>query len=318
MNRRVQFDHYGPPDVLRVVAVPRPSAGSGQVLVQVAAAGINPGEIAIRNGAMEQMFPATFPSGQGSDFAGRVVETGPGVSEFAPGDEVVGWSDNRSAQADYVVSDPRHLTVKPPALDWIRAGALWAIGVTSFSAVRAVAVRPGEVVAVSAAAGGVGGLAAQLARRAGARVLGIASAASASRLRAIGVEPVAYGDGLADRLRLLAPDGIDAFIDTHGDGYVDLAVALGVAPGRIDTIIDFAAAQRHGTKTDASPQASTPDILATMAEHVAWGRLTVPIAAIYPLEQVRDAYAQLADGHVYGKIVLSTELAADAVPLGSF
>ena len=123
---------------------------------------------------------------------------------------------------------------------------------------------------MSAAAGGVGGLAAQLARRAGARVLGIASAASARRLRAIGVEPVVYGGGLADRLRSLAPGGIDAFIDTHGDGYVDLAVALGVTPGRIDTIIDFAAAQRHGAKTDASPQASTPGVLATMAEHVAW------------------------------------------------
>ena len=266
---------------------------------------------------MEQMFPATFPSGQGSDFAGRVVEAGPGVTGFAPGDEVLGWSDTRSAQADYVVSDRQHLTAKPPALDWIRAGALWAIGVTSFSAVRAVAVQPGEVVAVSAAAGGVGGLAAQLARRAGARVLGIASAASAGRLRAIGVEPVAYGGGLTDRLRSLAPDGIDAFIDTHGDGYVDLAVTLGVTPDRINTIIDFAAAQRQGTKTDASPQASTPDILATMAEHVAWGRLTMPIAAIYPLEQVQGAYTELAGGHVYGKIVLSTEMTADTPPLRS-
>ena len=267
-SRRVQFGHYGPAGVLRVVDVPRPSAGDGQVLVRVAAAGINPGEIAIRNGAMEQMFPAVFPSGQGSDFAGRIAEVGSGVTEFAPGDEVMGWSDSRSAQAGYVVSDRQHLTAKPPALDWIRAGALWAIGVTSFLAVRAVAVQPGETVAVSAAAGGVGGLAAQLALRAGARVLGIASAANAGRLRAIGVEPVAYGEGLANRLRSLAPNGIDAFIDTHGDGYVDLAADLGVTPDRIDTIIDFAAAQRHGVKTDASPQASTPDVLATMAEHV--------------------------------------------------
>ena len=154
MSRRVQFDRYGPADVLRVVDVPRPSVGDGQVLVRVAAAGINPGEIAIRNGAMEQMFPATFPSGQGSDFAGRVVEVGSGVTEFAPGDEVAGWSDSWSAQANYVISDRQHLTAKPRPLDWIRAGALWAIGMTSFSAVRAVAVQPGEVVAVSAAAGG--------------------------------------------------------------------------------------------------------------------------------------------------------------------
>jgi NADPH:quinone reductase-like Zn-dependent oxidoreductase len=144
MSRRVQFDHYGSDDVLRVVDVPRPAAGDGQVLVRVAAAGTNPGEIAIRNGAMEQMFSATFPSGQGSDFAGRVVEVGSGVTGFAPGDEVMAWSDRRSAQADYVVSDRQHLIAKPRALDCIRAGALWAIGVTSFSAVRAIAVQPGE------------------------------------------------------------------------------------------------------------------------------------------------------------------------------
>jgi NADPH2:quinone reductase len=310
MSRRVQFDCYGPAEVLQVADVPRPQAGEGQVLVQVVTAGINPGEIAIRNGRLDAMFPATFPSGQGSDFAGRVVETGPGVTELAPGDEVLGWSDNRSAQADYVLSDPRHLTARPAALDWIRAGSLWAIGVTSFSAVRAVGIRAGEVVAVSGAAGGVGRLAAQLARRAGARVLGIASAASAEQLQAIGVEPVAYGDGLASRLRELAPGGIDAFVDAHGDGYVDLAAAVGVAPDRIDTIIDFDAAQRLGAKTDASPQASNRDILATMAGYVAWGRLTMPIAAVYPLEQVRAAYTELAGGHVYGKIVLATEMPA--------
>ena len=194
----MQFDRYGPIDVLHVAEVPRSPAGEGQVLVEVAA-GINPGEIAIRNGAMEAMFPATFPSGQGSDFAGRVVETGPGVIGFAPGDEVMGWSGRRSAQADHVLSDPGHLIAKPPALDWIRAGAVSAIGVTSFSAVRAVAIRAGDVVAVSGATGGVGGLAAQLARRAGAQVLGIASAGHADLLRAIGVEPVAHGDGLGDR-----------------------------------------------------------------------------------------------------------------------
>ena len=222
MSRRVQFDRYGLVDVLHVAEVPRPSAGEGQVLVEVAAAGINPGEIAIRNGAMEAMFPATFPSGQGSDFAGRVVETGPGVTGFAPGDEVMGWSDRRSAQADHVLSDPCHLIAKPPALDWIRAGALWAIG-TSFSAVRAVAIRAGDVVAVSGATGGVEGLAAQLARHAGARVLGIASAGHADLLGAVGVEPVAYGDGLGDRLRSLAPNGIDAFVDA-------MAAATSISP----------------------------------------------------------------------------------------
>jgi NADPH:quinone reductase-like Zn-dependent oxidoreductase len=315
VSRRVQLDRYGSEEVLYIADVPRPVAAAGQVVVQVLAAGLNPGEIAIREGAMEAMFPARFPSGQGSDFAGRVVQVGPGVAGFAPGDAVLGWSDSRSAQADLVVSDPDHLVAKPPGLDWIRAGALWAIGVTSFAAVRAVGPRPGEVVAVSGAAGGVGGLAAQLARRAGARVLGIAGATSAERLRAIGIEPVIYGDGLASRLRGLAPDGIAAFIDAHGGGYVDLAIDLGVPPSRIDTIIDFAAAQRYGTRSDGSPQASSTDVLATMADHVAWGRLVVPVAAIYPLEQVRVAYTELAGGHVAGKLVLSTGLPADAPPL---
>ena len=116
MSRRVQFDRYGPVDVLQVADVPRPQAGEGRVLVQVVAAGINPGEIAIRNGALDAMFPATFPSGQGSDFAGQVVETGQGVTKFAPGDEMLGWSDSRSAQAGYVLSHPRHLTTRPAAL----------------------------------------------------------------------------------------------------------------------------------------------------------------------------------------------------------
>jgi NADPH:quinone reductase-like Zn-dependent oxidoreductase len=109
-GRRVQFDRYGPADVLQVVEVPRPRAGAGEVIVRVVAAGLNPGEIAIRNGALDAIFPAAFPSGQGSDVAGRVVETGPGVTGLSAGDEVLGWSDERSAQADDVVSDPRHLT----------------------------------------------------------------------------------------------------------------------------------------------------------------------------------------------------------------
>jgi D-arabinose 1-dehydrogenase-like Zn-dependent alcohol dehydrogenase len=144
MSRRVQFDHYGSADVLRVVDVPRPSADDGQVLVRVAAAGINPGEIAIRNGAMEQMFPTTFPSGQGSDFAGRVVEVGSGVTEFAPGDEVMGWSDSRSAQADHVVSDRQHLTAKPRALDWAKAGIMIKESTRPGSAYAAIMITPGH------------------------------------------------------------------------------------------------------------------------------------------------------------------------------
>src|SRR5882724_1966664 len=136
MPRAVRFDAYGDVDVLEVREVERPEPGPGQVLVEAIAAGINPGEIAIRAGLLHDRWPATFPSGEGSDFAGRVVATGAGATGFAAGDEVLGWSDERSSHADYVVVPPEHLTSKPLALDWVRAGGLFVAGVTAFAGVR--------------------------------------------------------------------------------------------------------------------------------------------------------------------------------------
>jgi NADPH:quinone reductase-like Zn-dependent oxidoreductase len=312
MSRAVRFDQYGDVDVLRIEEVERPRPAADQVLVEVVAAGINPGEISIRTGALHDRWPATFPSGQGSDFAGRVVEAGPSVTGFAVGDEVLGWSDHRSSHADYVVATEDHLTRKPLALDWIRAGALFIAGVTAYAEVRAVQPKEGETVVVSGAAGGVGSLTVQLARNTGARVLGIAGEGNAAWLRSVGVTPIAYGDGLADRLRQAAPSGIDAFLDTYGSGYVNLAVELGVDPSRINTIIDYAAAAKVGAKAEGSSTASDAEILAFLADELAWGRITMPIAAVYPLEAVRDAYAELAPRHTRGKIVLATELPADA------
>src|SRR4051794_8316481 len=312
MTRAVRFDQYGDVDVLRIENVERPQPAADQILVEVVAAGINPGEIAIRSGLLHDRWPATFPSGEGSDFAGRVVEAGGSVTEFAVGDDVLGWSDSRSSHADYVLVPADHLTRKPLALDWIRAGGLFVVGVTAYAAVRAVQPTAGEVVAVSGAAGGVGSLAVQLARNAGATVIGIASESNAGWLRSVGAIPVAYGDDLAERLRKVVPSGIDAFIDTYGDGYVDLAVSLGVDPSRIDTIIDYAAAQRVGAKAEGSSSASDAEILAFVAEEVAWGRVVLPVAAVYPLEAVREAYTELGARHTRGKIVLSMELAPDA------
>jgi NADPH2:quinone reductase len=301
MARAVRFDEYGDVNVLHVVDVPQPHPGSGEVTVEVVAAGINPGEIAIRTGALEPRYPGKFPSGQGTDFAGRVVEVGSGVSFFSPGDEVIGWSDWRSSQADYVTVPTDHLIMKPAAVDWDQAGGLFVAGVTAFAAVRAVDLHSGDTVAVSAAAGGVGSIAIQLAALAGAHVLGIAGDSRAPWLRSLGVEPVGYGDGLAGRLRALKPN---AFIDCFGGGYVDLAVELGVAPERIDTIIDYAAAQKAGAKSEASSEASTTESLGYLAGLVASGDLVVPVAATFPLEDVREAYTQLADRHTLGKIVL--------------
>jgi NADPH2:quinone reductase len=312
MSRAVRFDQYGDVDVLRVEDVEKPRPAADQVLVEVVAAGINPGEISIRTGLMHQMWPATFPSGQGSDFAGRVVEVGPSVTGFAIGDEVVGWSDWRSSHAEYVAVPADHLTHKPPALDWIRAGGLFVVGVTAFAAVRAVAPVAGETVVVTGAAGGVGSLTIQLARNTGAHVIGIASEGNADWLRSVGVTPVAYGDGLEGRLRQAATSGIDAFIDTYGGGYVELAVNLKVDPARINTVIDWAAAEKYAVKTEGSSAASDAESLAFMASEVAWGHISLPIAAVYPLEGVREAYTELAARHTRGKIVLSMDLAPDA------
>src|SRR5579859_4558149 len=164
--KAVRFDEYGGIEVLKVVDVPRPVPGAGQVLIQVKAAGINPGEAKIRDGLLQARWPATFPSGQGSDLAGLVAETGPGVTGFAVGDEVIGYTDNRASQAEYAVVEEQNLTARPAGVPWEVAGALFVAGATAYAAVRAVALTEGDTVVVSGAAGGVGSLAVQLARQA--------------------------------------------------------------------------------------------------------------------------------------------------------
>ena len=313
MPKAVQLTAYGGIDQLNIVDVEKAEAPPGEVVVRVVAAGINPGEMSIREGYLKDMWPMEFPFGEGTDFAGHVDTVGAGVTGFAAGDEVVGWTERRSAHAEYVSVPATQLIPKPPALDWYRAGSLFVVAATAFAAVRAIALKPGDVVAVSGAAGGVGSLAVQLARRTGARVIGLASPESAEFLRSVGVEPVAYGVGLADRLRELVPGGIDAFIDLFGNGYLDLAVALGVKPERINTIIDFAGAQKIGAKTDGSGAASTSDTLATMANLIAWGEIIMPLTAIYPFSAVRDAYTELARRKARGKIVLALDPALTEV-----
>jgi NADPH:quinone reductase-like Zn-dependent oxidoreductase len=302
----VRFDHYGDIYVLNVVDVERPVPAAGEALVRVKAAGINPGEASIRKGLMAEIFPATFPSGEGSDLAGVVEEVGPGVESVAVGDEVVGWTDGRASHAEFVVVPAEQLVPKPPGVSWEAGGALFVAGVTAYAAVRAVGLTQGDTVVVSGAAGGVGSLAVQLARNAGATVIGLASQAHHQWLRDHGVIPVAYeGGALADRIREAAGDGVDAFIDTFGGGYVQLAIEeLGVAPERVDTIIDWSAAQKYGAKTDGSAAGSSPEVLADLVGMIDRGELEVPIAKTYPLDQVRDAYRELEQRHTGGKIVL--------------
>lgn len=300
--KAVKFDRYGDASVLEVRDVERPEPEAGEVLVQVEAAGINPGEIAIREGAMHGQWPAEFPSGEGSDFAGVIESVGAGVTRFAVGDEVLGWVDTRSSHAEYVVAPEVHLAAKPEGLAWEVAGALYVGPMAGHAALAAVDPQPGDVIVVSAAAGGAGSTAAQLALQAGAKVIGLASEANHEWLRSRGIIPVAYGEGQEDRIRAVDGDGPDAFVDTFGGGYTDLAVGLGIDPARISTIIDFAAKERLGVQTTFS----TSDVaeLEKVAKLAASGDIEIPVQRTYPLEEVQGAYAELAKRRTRGKIVL--------------
>ena len=304
MPRAVQFDEYGGLDVLTVREIELPELGKEDVLVEVKAAGINPGEASIRKGLLAESWPSTFPSGQGSDLAGVVKEVGIDVIGFAPGDEVLGWSWDRSSQATEVVIPAEQLIAKPTDLSWEAAGSLYVVGVTAFAAVRAVDISEGDTVVVSAAAGGVGTVTVQLLKVRGANVVGLASTDHHDWLREKGVTPVAYGEGVLERILEATPDGIDAFIDLYGPEYVELAIQLDVPPAKIETIIAYEKAQEVGAKMEGSSDATSPEILKEMAELVAAGKIEIPIAATYPLDEVRQAFEQLEDRHTLGKIVL--------------
>ncbi|MEU3459573.1 NADP-dependent oxidoreductase [Streptomyces sp. NPDC006733] len=302
--KAVRFHEYGGIDVLRVEEVERPVPGPGQVLVEVRAAGIQPGEVMIREGARHGRWPAIFPSGQGSDLAGVVVETGPQVRGFAVGDEVVGYTHSRASHAQFVVVEDVALTSRPEGLSWDVAGSLYVAGTTAYATVFAVDPGPDDTVVVSGAAGGVGSLAVQLARRRGATVIGLASERNHGWLKDRDIVPVAYGEGVAARIQEASGGRVDAFIDTFGDGYVELAVELGVRPERMNTIRDWQAAAKVGARTYGEGAAASAVVLGELARLAARGELEVPIARTYPLERVQDAYRDLEQGHTHGKIVL--------------
>jgi NADPH:quinone reductase-like Zn-dependent oxidoreductase len=303
--KAVQIVAYGGIEVLEVREVERPEPSENQVLVAVRAAGINPSEGTMRAGLVRDLFPLTFPSGQGSDLAGVVEKVGASVEGVAVGDEVIGYTDNRASHAEYVVVEATNLTVKPATIPWEVAGALFVAGVTGFATVRAVAPTAGEAVVIAGAGGGVGVFATQLALRTGAQVVAIASEQHHAWLRERGAIPVAYGDDLASRIGAVTEGTpVAAFIDLVGRGYVELALALGVANERIDTIVDFPATRRYGVKFEGGAAAASAATLAELANAVAAGDLVVPIQRTYPLTEVQAAFTELEAGHAAGKIVL--------------
>jgi NADPH:quinone reductase-like Zn-dependent oxidoreductase len=217
---------------------------------------------------------------------------------------VIGWVDTRSSHAEYVVVPATQAIFKPPTLPWEVAGAIPVAGFTAWAMVRAVGLGHGDTVVVSGAAGGVGSLVVQLARRAGATVIGLAGEANHEWLASHGVIPVPYGHGVADRIAGVAPV-VNAFLDTHGGDYVEIALnELGVAPERVDTIVRFDAVEKYGVKAEGNAAGASAETLAELAGLIAGGDLEIPIAATYPLADVRKAYEHLEAGHVRGKVVL--------------
>src|SRR6478752_5212662 len=274
--RAVRFHGYGDATVLQLDDINTPAIGDDQVLIRVVAAATNILDIALREGQMRDAFPGALPSGQGFDLAGTIVEIGSNVTGFVVGDDVIGWAPRR-AQADYVTIDARELAHKPSAVSWAAAASIPTAAATAYGAVHAVNPQPGDTVVVSAAAGGVGALVTQLALNAGATVIGTAGPANFDFLHSLGATPVAHGDGLLDR---------------------------------INTIIDFAAAQHHGVPAAGQAEGNDGSIFAELAHLIAENRLIIPIQTIYPVEQVRTAYEELARRHARGKIVLEFDTAS--------
>jgi NADPH:quinone reductase-like Zn-dependent oxidoreductase len=304
--RAVRFDQYGDTSVLHLEEVDKPVPGLRQVLVRVVSAATNVLDMALREGAMGEVFPGPLPSGQGFDLAGTIVEIGSGVTEYTVGDQILGWAPRR-AQAEFVAVDVDETAPKPPSVDWAVAASIPTVGATAYAAVQAVDPKPGETVVVSAAAGGVGALVAQLSVRRGATVIGTASERNFDFLRSVGVVPVAHGVGLEGRITAAAPAGVQAYLDNFGHGNVDLALRLGVRPDRVNTVIDFGAAATHGVHTAGQAEGNNAGVFTELASLVASGHLTLPIQSRYPMSQVRQAYDELAQRHSRGKIVLDVD-----------
>ena len=304
MARYVRIEEFGGPDVLSIVHDEQPQAGRGEVRVRVHSAGLNPVDYKIFHGGPAALrYEAVPPCGNGNDFAGIIDELGDGVAGFQIGDAVFGGK-RMHAQADFVVVDATRVLPKPAELSFEQAGALDIAGRAAWASVASLNLSADDTVLIGAAAGGVGVLAGQLALRTGATVIGTASPANHDFLRGLGVIPVAYGDGLVDRVRAAAPT-VTAALDYNGAATIDAALELGVPGKRINTIA--ARGHRAGAGiTEVGGQAADINDLRTLAALIARGEIVLPIDRVFPLEQVQDAYRHLMAGHLRGKVVLAT------------
>lgn len=302
MSRAVVYEKFGGPEILELREVPEPHAGPGEIRVRVAAAGLNPMDWGLASHpALAAQFGVTVPSGFGYDLAGVVDEVGAGATGFTVGQRVFGGAMARAAADFAVVATPAEtLWPTPPGITDEVAATLPVAGLTAAAALAAIGLRPGDTVLIGGAAGGVGVFAVQLAKLAGARVIGTAGEGTFEFLRQLGASPVAYGPGLADRVRDLAPT---AAADLFGTETAEAALALGVPPERISTVA--AGPNPPGGVRATGGADAAPEAMARLTDAIVAGEIVVPIAAAFPIEKVREAVELQAGRHVHGKVVLT-------------
>ncbi|MYT30300.1 MULTISPECIES: NADP-dependent oxidoreductase [unclassified Streptomyces] len=303
--KAITTNSYGGPEVLTYSDQPDPKVGPDSVLIRVKAAGVNPVDWKIVAGYLDGVMHAHFPLIPGWDMAGVVEAVGADAPEYAVGDEVIGYVRKDEVQhgtyAELVAAPVRTLARKPEALSWQQAAGLPLAGLTAYQSLKRVRVKAGDLVLVHAAAGGVGSLAVQIAVAEGARVIGTASERNHDFLRSLGAEPVTYGDGLADRVRSLAPEGIDAALDFVGGGAVELSQEVLKDRSRVASIADGEVRAKGGHMVWVRPDTADLTELAILADA---GKLTVPVDTTLPLREAAEAFRLSMAGRTRGKIVL--------------
>ncbi|MEU9115068.1 NADP-dependent oxidoreductase [Streptomyces sp. NPDC048483] len=303
--KAISVNSYGGPSVLEYTDQPDPKVGPDSVLIRVRAAGVNPVDWKIVGGYLDAMMDAHYPLIPGWDVAGVVEAVGVDAPEYAVGDEVIGYVRKDEVQhgtyAELVAAPVRTLARKPASLSWEQAAGLPLAGLTAYQALKRVGTKQGETVLVHAAAGGVGSLAVQIAVAQGSRVIGTASERNHDFLRSLGAEPVTYGDGLGDRVRALAPEGVDVALDFVGDGVLDVSQELLKDRSRLVSIADGEVKAKGGHMVWVRPDADDLTALGDLADA---GKLTVPVEAVFPLAQAADAVKRSMSGRSRGKIVL--------------
>ncbi|MEV4181600.1 NADP-dependent oxidoreductase [Streptosporangium canum] len=295
------FSEFGGPEVLRAMEIETPEAAEGQVRVRVRAAGVQPFDVAVRQGWMPAGVSGDLPRIPGNEFAGVVDQVGEGVRGISAGDEVLGFNLLNS-YAEYVVVPAENVTAKPANMPWEVAGGFTAGTQTAYIALRQLGVGEGDTVLVHAAAGSVGTAAVQLARLWGATVIGTAREENHDYLRSLGAIPVAYGEGLLERVQALAPGGVDMVLDGAGGEALDVSLRL-VKGDRIVTLVEHDRAEELGVQLTRGVRLASR--LAELAELYSDGALTFHVRRTYPLDQAADAHREVEAGHGRGKVVLT-------------